>query len=57
MSSAMICVTKTRSSLSLLSPSLVMAMAVGFPPTGAVPTTLRLPVSMMDTVPSVWLAT
>ena len=41
----------------LLSPLLVMAMAVGFPPTATVPASVPFLVSMMETVPSVWLAT
>ena len=46
-------VTKTVSSASSLSPSLVMAMAAGFGPTVTVSTTFRAEVSMTDTVPAV----
>ena len=57
-SSAKIWVTKTVSSATpAASPSFVIAMAVGLPPTFTFPTTVREPVLMMDTVPSVWLAT
>ena len=57
MSSAKIWVTKTVSSASSASPSFVIARAVGLRPTFTLPTTVREAVLMMDTVPSVWLAT
>jgi hypothetical protein len=56
-SSAKNCVTNTVSSLSSASPSLVTAIAIGFPPTVTVFTIVRVVVSMMETVPAVWLAT
>ena len=49
--------TKTVSSSSALSLSLVMATAHGLPPTSTVSTTVRVVVSITDTVPDVWLAT
>src|SRR5262245_5028578 len=56
-SSAKNCETKTVSSSSLRSPSLVTATAHGLPPTGTVPTTWWRRVSITDTVPSVKLVT
>src|SRR5262249_41489857 len=56
-SSAKNCETKTVSSSSLRSPSLVTATAQGLPPTGTVPTTWWRRVSITDTVPSVKLVT
>ena len=50
-------VTKTVSSSSALSLSLVMATAHGLPPVSTVSTTVRVVVSMTDTEPDVWLAT
>src|SRR5262249_16173050 len=50
-------VMKTVSSVSLLLPLLVMAMAVGLPPMAPFPSTVRVAGLMAATAPSVWRAT
>ena len=50
-------VTKIVSSPSVALPPLVTAMAVGFPPRGTVPTTVRLERLMATSLPSVCRAT